>query len=158
VLDSAVAVVRGGFALPSSESPWTAPFRRSVATDKPALERCARQADALVRDELLPALHSYADTLAGPLSREGRSTLACTDAPLGREFYLAQIRRHATSHLSPDEIHELGLSEVSRLDAEAASMAEAAGSREIRPAIDSSWPPIRSSGRPRPRHSGRRSR
>ncbi len=47
--------------------------------------------------------------------------------PGGRELYLHRVRMHTTTDLSPEEIHQIGLDEVARLEAELAALREEIG-------------------------------
>ena len=47
-----------------------------------------------------------------------RTTVSAHDLPDGDAFYRAQIREYTTLDLSPEEIHQLGLKEVARIEAE----------------------------------------
>jgi len=47
-----------------------------------------------------------------------RTTLAATALPNGQRYYAQQIREYTTLDMTPDQIHELGLREVARIDAE----------------------------------------
>ena len=127
VLEAAIATVRSSMAGPVDELPWYAPFKRSAARGRDAVDRHGRQALELIRGELLPALADYAGLLEGPLSATARSSVACIDAPLGRDFYRAQVRHHTTTGMSPEAIHEIGQAEVARLDAEIEAVAAEAG-------------------------------
>ena len=49
---------------------------------------------------------------------KARTTIAARDLPDGDAFYRAQIREYTTTDMSPEEIHQLGLKEVARIDAE----------------------------------------
>ena len=44
-----------------------------------------------------------------------RETIACRDLPDGEARYAHAVRSHTTTNLTPDEIHEIGLSEVARI-------------------------------------------
>jgi len=47
-----------------------------------------------------------------------RTTLAATALPNGKAYYAQQIREYTTLDMTPEQIHELGLREVARIDAE----------------------------------------
>ncbi len=47
--------------------------------------------------------------------------------PGGRDLYLHRVRMHTTTDLSPEEIHEIGLEEVARLETEMAALREQIG-------------------------------
>jgi uncharacterized protein (DUF885 family) len=56
-----------------------------------------------------------------------RATLAASDLPNGRAYYQQQIRQYTTLDLSPEEIHQIGLSEVDRISREMDAVMKQAG-------------------------------
>ena len=76
---------------------------------------------------MLPAQQRYVESFTGTLMQGARETIACTDAPGGHDYYLAQVRRYTSVDLGPDEIHDLGWQDVARLEAEIESVAAQAG-------------------------------
>jgi len=64
-----------------------------------------------------------------------RTTLGASELPNGREFYKQQIRRYTTLDLSPEEIHQLGLSEVARIQKEMAEVIRQTGFKGDFPAF-----------------------
>ena len=96
-------------------NPLHGPFARAAGR-LTGITALASRSERLLRDEVLPALHAYQDFLgAGPLLDRARDSVACTDAPKGREYYEHLVRQFATVDDPPEAIHELGLSEVARL-------------------------------------------
>lgn len=62
------------------------------------------------------------DYLAAAPEQVGLSTV-----PGGRELYVHRVRMHTTTDLTPEEIHQLGLDQVARLEAEMAALREEIG-------------------------------
>jgi uncharacterized protein (DUF885 family) len=56
-----------------------------------------------------------------------RSTIACRDLPDGEARYAHLVRLHTTTDLAPEEIHQIGLDEVARIQAEMGEVASRAG-------------------------------
>src|SRR5262249_23669582 len=82
---------------------------------------------SVVQEKLYPALRAYGEFLNGPLSEGARTSISCADSPQGPEFYRALVRQFTTLDMTPEEIHELGLQEVARLNMEIAAVIREAG-------------------------------
>jgi uncharacterized protein (DUF885 family) len=82
----------------ATDRDWLTAQYRAAIGDKlvPAFERLR----AFVRDEYLP---------------HGRETVAWTALPDGEAWYAFAAEGHTTVHMTADEIHQLGLSEVARI-------------------------------------------
>jgi uncharacterized protein (DUF885 family) len=87
----------------------------------PASIPAAAQADyrsralALVRDRILPAQRTFADFMAREYVPAARPALAWRSTPNGETTYRYFVRHETTTTMTPDEIHQLGLSEVTRI-------------------------------------------
>jgi uncharacterized protein (DUF885 family) len=68
--------------------------------------------------KVLPAYRRLHDYLQGEYLAQARDTVAWSELPNGAAWYAYLVRYHTTTTLTPDEIHELGLSEVSRIRGE----------------------------------------
>jgi uncharacterized protein (DUF885 family) len=93
--------------------------KTAALSDLPAEQRTAllARATTIVADEIYPAWAAAIDELNGQLPR------ATEDAglwrfPNGAEIYRHQLRAFTTTDLTPEQIHELGLREVARIEAE----------------------------------------
>lgn len=81
----------------------------------------ARLKDAyrtMIQTKLIPAyrrLHGFLKQEYLPASRE---TVGWSSLPNGTGWYNHQIKKHITTDMTADEIHEIGLSEVARIRAE----------------------------------------
>ncbi|HSU82574.1 MAG TPA: DUF885 domain-containing protein [Thermoanaerobaculia bacterium] len=98
------------------KSPMLKAFQKFPETVPTAdRERLTREAVAAFRDQVTPAvrkLHGYLVNTYLPASRE---SIAMADLPNGRAWYAYQARVSTTTNLTPEQIHQIGLSEVKRI-------------------------------------------
>ena len=110
-------------------------FVEGSAVDNPLVERFLARADRsgvlsddrregledeltqVVREFVVPAYQVFADYLDGLIERVD-SNDGVWRLPDGDDYYRWVLRAHTTTEMTPDEIHELGLSEVERLTSE----------------------------------------
>lgn len=126
VLERTLGNVRGQITSDPAASPFHGPFARAKGRDA-GIDALAERSLAFVRDQIFPSLSDYAQFIEQTLLPHARDSLTCTDAPQGQAFYAHLIRRYATVEDSAEMIHNLGLAEVERLEAETAAVAAAAG-------------------------------
>jgi len=87
--------------------------------------------DAVTR-EVLPAYKGFADFVAAEYAPHGRTTLSIASLPGGKERYLNDIRSRTTvSSLTPGQIHEIGLKEIDRIQADMLTIAHRAGFADL---------------------------
>lgn len=73
------------------------------------------QYSKMITKKLVPAYQQMADFLANEYIPNSRNTIGYSDLPNGKAWYEYQIKEHTTLDLSADEIHQIGLKEVSRI-------------------------------------------
>jgi uncharacterized protein (DUF885 family) len=100
-------------------SAFYAPYKKMPASI-PAAEQEQLRAEGLaaIRDRLIPAFGRLLTFFRQEYVPQARTTLAAEAMPDGEAFYRQQIREYTTLDLSPDEIHEIGLKEVARIQAQ----------------------------------------
>ncbi len=113
----------------AEDSPFYAPFKNYPASvSEDVRTQLTLAAQSAVLEAVVPALRRLNDFLlkeyipACPDKDMGLSA-----QPRGAEFYGWLVRHHTGSRLSPDQIHQLGLSEVARIKDEMVSVMRAAG-------------------------------
>jgi uncharacterized protein (DUF885 family) len=86
----------------------------------PAAQQQALRAEAVdaIRTSVLPAYRKLLQFYRTEYYPKSRTTIAARDMPEGDAYYRANIRQYTTTDKSPEEIHQLGLQEVARIDAE----------------------------------------
>ena len=100
------------------DSPFYKAFK-DMPSIIPAAEQQAlrQQGQAAIRDSVLPAYRKLLNFYRTEYYPKARSTVSAHDLPDGDVFYRAQVREYTTTEMSPEDIHQLGLKEVARIDA-----------------------------------------
>lgn len=103
----------------AGDSVFMNPFKEKPATISDRdWRRLKSQAENAIKRKAIPAMAQYADFYAetyGPACREEVGALAL---PNGEAYYAHRVKRFTTTDKTPEEIHQLGLSEVARIRAE----------------------------------------
>ena len=102
-----------------ASNPLYAPFAQMPAGLPPAdREALRKEAAAVIHDIVAPAYARLLAMIRDEYLVKARTTLAARALPDGEAFYQAQIEKHTTLTLTPQQIHDIGLKEVARLEAE----------------------------------------
>lgn len=94
-------------------------------------KRLKQEITEAVNNEVLPAYKNFAAFIRTKYAPEGRTTLAITSLPDGEKRYQNNIYGRTTTHMSPDEIHQLGLREIDRIEAEMTAIARKEGFADL---------------------------
>jgi uncharacterized protein (DUF885 family) len=90
-----------------------------------------QQVTDAINIDVAPAYKTFAAFLRTDYAPEGRTTLAVTSLPDGEKRYQNDIYGRTTIHMTPDEIHQLGLREVDRIQAEMTVVAKKEGFTDL---------------------------
>jgi uncharacterized protein (DUF885 family) len=90
-------------------------------------ERLRREASQVFNEAVAPALRKLRDYLVGTYIPGARESIAMSDLPNGRAWYAFRVRASTTTDLTPEQIHQLGLSEVKRIRGEMDALIAATG-------------------------------
>lgn len=93
--------------------------------------RLTREITEAVNTDVLPAYKKFADFIRTDYAPQGRTTLAITSLADGQKRYENDIYGRTTTHMSPEEIHQLGLREVDRIQAEMTAIAKKEGFADL---------------------------
>ena len=102
----------GNRPLDVSEAEWTA-FRARART--------------LIRDVLNPAYAKHAAFYRTTYAPKCAKSDSISAQPGGRDYYAFRVRQETTTALTPDQIHDIGLRESARINAEMDKVAKDAG-------------------------------
>ena len=75
-------------------------------------------AKELISNKIIPAYQELNEFLKNEYLPKSRDSIGLDGVPDGKKWYEYVARYHTTTNLTPDEIHEIGLSEVSRIRSE----------------------------------------
>lgn len=98
----------------------------------PSMVKVANEADRerirdIVRDVVLPADAHFLATLRGEYRYASREEPGIWSAPDGEQIYRTAIRSWTTLDMDPEVVHQTGLDELERIEAERRDIARAAG-------------------------------
>lgn len=113
-----------------AKSPLLNPLSQ-LPTAATEAERAAWRGRALatLTNQVYPAFRAFHRFLADEYIPAARTNLACVDLPNGRAWYEHRVRRITTTGLTPEQIHEVGVSEVARIRREMERLKGEAGFR-----------------------------
>lgn len=94
-------------------------------------KRLTQQITNTVNTDVIPAYKSFATFISKEYAPQGRTALAITSLPDGQKRYQNDIYARTTTHMTADEIHQLGLREIERIQAEMLAIAKKAGFADL---------------------------
>jgi uncharacterized protein (DUF885 family) len=113
--------------------PFLLPTKKFSSSISPEdQQRLTKQITETVVKEVLPAYLSFADFITTEYAPNGRAVLSVTSLPGGEQRYLNDIRSRTTlTKVTPDQIHQIGLHEIDRIQAEMLAVAHRAGFADL---------------------------
>jgi uncharacterized protein (DUF885 family) len=85
----------------------------------------------IIRESVLPAYRRFARFVREDYAPKGRVDVGVWSIPQGNELYAFRARRSTTTSLSPEEIHQIGLREVARIEEEMLQIARKLGHTDL---------------------------
>ena len=92
--------------------------------DRETIQSMARD---VIKSKVIPAYYKLNDFFTEEYLPASRTTYGVLNLPNGFEWYENLARYHTTADLTPDEIHEIGLSEVERIRSEMQEVIDSLG-------------------------------
>ncbi len=118
VVDRVLDVARQQAAAKAEESVWLLPFAKMPAgIPQAAQEDYRARALQIVRDRIAPEQQAFVGFLTRDYVPAARKDIGWRSTPNGEATYRFLVRRETTTNMTPDEIHQLGQSEVARIRA-----------------------------------------
>ncbi len=115
------------------ESPFAMPLAKLPesfsAADKARLRGLVLDA---IRDQVNPAYVRFATFVSKEYAPAGRTEVGMWSLPDGDANYAARVKRTTTTDMTPEQIHQLGLREVARIEGEMLAIAKQLGYADLR--------------------------
>jgi uncharacterized protein (DUF885 family) len=112
--------------------PFLIPTKKYPASISPEEQkRLTQQITDAIETDVVPAYKSFATFLRTEYAPHGRTVLAVTSLPDGEKRYQNNIYARTTTHMTPDEIYQVGLREIERIQAEMTIIAKKEGFADL---------------------------
>jgi uncharacterized protein (DUF885 family) len=113
-------------------NPFLLPTKKYPAEISPEDQnRLTREITETIEKEVFPAYRKFGEFVKTTYAPAGRTTLAITSFPDGKKRYENNIYGRTTTRMSADEIHQLGLREIERIEAEMTAIAKKEGFADL---------------------------
>jgi uncharacterized protein (DUF885 family) len=112
--------------------PFLIPTKKYPAGISPEdQKRLTQQISAAAETEVIPAYKAFAAFVRTEYAPHGRTTLAVVSLSDGEKRYQNDIYGRTTTHMAADAIHQLGLREIDRIEAEMTAIAKKEGFTDL---------------------------
>jgi uncharacterized protein (DUF885 family) len=133
LLEKVVAQVEGIAAAKPEDSPFAEPLAR-FPKDMPAAEQARLRAKLLaaIRDDILPAYVRFGKFVKEEYVPKGRTEVGLWSLPDGEARYAYRVKSSTTTDMTPEQIHQIGLKEVARIEGEMLKVAKSLGYDDLK--------------------------
>jgi uncharacterized protein (DUF885 family) len=115
------------------DSPFALPLKKIPSTiSAKEQERIKQQTLDAISKSVLPAYSRFSRFLEKEYIPAGRTDPGAWSLPDGPAFYAFAVRQSTTTDLTPDQIHQIGLDEVKRNEAEMLVIAQKLGFKDLK--------------------------
>ncbi len=125
-LEASIPLLRS-FMQPANESLFTVKAERLSKLEQTGLDAFHKQVEEKVGSAILPALQRLVAFLEGEYRENAPDRVGLWQYPGGREYYRLLVRYHTTMELTPEQVHQTGLEEVARIEAQQAQIRQELG-------------------------------
>lgn len=112
--------------------PFLEPTKKYPASISPDdQKRLTQGITGAVNNQVLPAYKKFADFTRNEYAPQGRTNLSIMSLPDGAKRYENDIYARTTTRMTAEEIHQLGLREIDRIEAEMTTIAKKEGFADL---------------------------
>jgi uncharacterized protein (DUF885 family) len=113
-------------------NPFLGPTKKYPASISPEdQKRLTQQITDAINTDVIPAYKAFAAFIRTEYAPQGRTTLSVTSLPDGEKRYQNDIYGRTTTHMTADDIHQLGLREIDRIQADMMVIAKKEGFADL---------------------------
>jgi len=118
---------------PAAESPFAVPLDKMPDSLSAAeKERIRAAVLGAIEKHIIPAYAKFAAFVKDEYAPKGRTDVGVWSLPDGKERYAFMARNSTTTNMTPEEIHQIGLSEVARIEGEMLQIAKKLGVDDLK--------------------------
>lgn len=110
------------FAATGEASPFRPASQRVGALTASERDVFLKQVDAVIQNEVAPALNSLARAVQGDYRAKAPTGVGLSQYPGGLEAYRVLVKLHTTMDVTPEQVHEIGIENVARISGEMAKI------------------------------------
>jgi uncharacterized protein (DUF885 family) len=133
LLEKVVGQIEGIASVAPEESPFAQPLQKfPEGISAVEQERIRKDMIAAIRDFIMPAYVKFGKFVKDEYAPKGRTEPGMWSLPNGGERYAWAVRQSTTSNLTPEEIHQIGLREVAKIEAEMLAIARKLGHKDVK--------------------------
>src|SRR5579872_176343 len=115
-----------------TSDPFLKPTTKYPASISPEEQkRLTQQITEAINTDVIPAYKTFAAFIKNEYAPQGRTTLAITSLADGERRYENNIYARTTTHMTADEIHQIGLREMDRIEGEMLAIARKEGFSDL---------------------------
>ena len=133
LLEKVTVQTKGIAAQKPEESPFAQPLQ-NMPSDFPEADqkRLREEMVSVIRDQIIPAYNRFAEYVEKEYAPKGRTDVGVWSLPNGSERYARSTRLSTTTNMTPEEIHQLGLREVQKIEGEMLLIAKKLGFQDLK--------------------------
>ncbi len=133
LLEKVAEQAKGIADTPADKSPFAVPLTKFPESFSDAdKERLRRDMLAAIEKHVIPSYRKFEAFVRDEYAPKGRTEVGVWALPDGAERYAFVVQNQTTTNLKPDEIHQIGLREVARIEGEMLEIAKKLGFSDLK--------------------------
>lgn len=119
--------------VPIAPSPFAIPLTKFPASVSETEQQRIRTAVlAAIEQSVLPAYRKFAAFVRNDYAPKGQTHVGIWALPNGKALYAFRVRQSTTTDFTPEQIHQIGLKEVARIEGEMLEIAKSLGFNDLK--------------------------